>query len=302
MLVVAVVDAKLLLLEISVQVLNADLVERADDGTLEQAPDVLDSVGVYVTDNPFLCGVVDVFVPRIVVSDSHVGAEFVGVERFGFVFGDRPDESVNRFLTDVGDSAKSDLTAPLQSASNPNTLDASGDTHRLAPVSPMTLARIQHRFVQLDHAEQRGARVQRFHRFADSVAEVPRGFVSRSDGAADLVGTHGLLAFDHEVDSGEPLPEREFRVVEDRSRSNREAIAASVAIELVAGRDFGNRSRLTARADRAVGPAEFHEVIAANLFRTEPMNNVNEADFLSLIEPFVLPDVCLIDFSRGNHV
>ena len=65
MLVIAVVNPELLLAEITVQVLHGDLVERADDGALEQAPDVLDAVRVDVADDPLLRGVADALVSRV---------------------------------------------------------------------------------------------------------------------------------------------------------------------------------------------------------------------------------------------
>ena len=57
--VVSVVEPPLQLFEVAVKMLRADLVESPDNGTLEQAPYALDAVGVNVSDNPFLDGVID---------------------------------------------------------------------------------------------------------------------------------------------------------------------------------------------------------------------------------------------------
>ena len=54
-LVVSVVEPPLQFFKVAVQMLGADLVERAHNGPLEQAPDALDAVGVNVSDDPVLC-------------------------------------------------------------------------------------------------------------------------------------------------------------------------------------------------------------------------------------------------------
>lgn len=64
-LVVAVVDAELLLLDIGVEVLNADFVERTDDGAPEQAPYVLDTVSTNVTNEPLFVAVANAFVANV---------------------------------------------------------------------------------------------------------------------------------------------------------------------------------------------------------------------------------------------
>ena len=99
--------------------LRADLVERAHDGSLKQAPDALDAVGVNVSDDPLLRRVIDRPVDRVVVFDSDVGAELVGVDGLGLVPDVALDEPVERLLADVGDAFESDLAVPLDRTGNP---------------------------------------------------------------------------------------------------------------------------------------------------------------------------------------
>ena len=63
--------------------LLADLMKRSDNGPLEQRPHALDPVGVNVADNPFLFGVVDGFMAGVMILDSKVRLQFVGVDGFG---------------------------------------------------------------------------------------------------------------------------------------------------------------------------------------------------------------------------
>ena len=65
--------------------LHADLVKRADERPLKQAPHILDAVGVDIAAYPFVVAVVDRLVPGIVVRDADVGAEGIGVDGLGFI-------------------------------------------------------------------------------------------------------------------------------------------------------------------------------------------------------------------------
>ena len=274
--------------------LNANLVERADDRALEETPNAFDTVGVNVTNYPFKVSMADAFVSRVVVSDAEIGTQFVGIERFGFVLGDRGDEGMNRGFLDIGDASESDLPAALQRTSNVDALVTRDAATTALPVFGIAPVGNQHRFVEFDDSKESGASVQRLHRFADTMAEIPRGFVSGAERSLHLVGAHGFLALDHEIDSGKPLPERKLGVVEDRSRRDREAVAASVTVELIPSRDLRHGIGLTPRTDRATGPAEFEQVVAANFFGAEAVHNVNKTDRLLPIELFVFPNVGLI--------
>ena len=85
--VVSVVVPPLKLFKVAVHVLAAHLVKRAYNGPFEQRPHAFDVVGVNVADHPFLFGVVDGFVARVIVRNAKVGLEIVGVDRFGLVLG-----------------------------------------------------------------------------------------------------------------------------------------------------------------------------------------------------------------------
>ena len=66
--VFAVVVPPLQFLQVAVQVLDAHLVEGADNGPLEQAPYALDRVGVNLTHNPLFLGVFDRLVAGVVIA------------------------------------------------------------------------------------------------------------------------------------------------------------------------------------------------------------------------------------------
>ncbi len=274
--------------------LHANLVERADQGSLEQAPDVLDPVGVDVTADPLVVAVVDALVSRIVVGNADVGAEFIGVDSFGFVLDVFPNELVQRALLHIGNALEPDLPVALQCPGNPYTLFGPGPAVATA-LLPMPLPSPNHRFVHFDDAEEGGLEIVGAHRLADTVAEMPRGLVGHAEGALQLVGADPLLALAHEIDRGEPFPERQLGVVEDRSRRDGKAIVAIQAMKLVTSRDFGDVAGAAASTTHAVGPAEMFKVVPADFLGVEPMNDVDQARGLGSIELFVLADVGLVN-------
>lgn len=296
-----VVDPKFLLLEIGVEMLHADLVERTNDGALEQAPDVLNAVGVDVAYGPLSGGVVDRLVLGVGVRNAHVGAEFIGIERLGFVLGDGLHKGVNGFLADVGDVTEPNLAPTLKRTSDPDPLTG-GNTHRLPPMPTKAFAGGQHRLVQFDDAEQGRAGVKGLHRFPDAVAEMPRGLVGGAKGPTELVRAHGLLALDHEVRASEPLPQRKLGVVEDGARGDGEAAPAVVAVELVPGGDAGDGHRRALGADRvAVEPAELFQVVPAHVIGVEAVNHVDQVRGLLPVLVLELTNVGLVDGVRSGH-
>ena len=88
--------------------LPTDLVERAHDGTLEQAPHAFNAVRVHVTDHPFVHGVVDGLVHCVFVTDAAIGQKLVSVDSLRFVLYGALDEVVERGLAGVLDMLKSD--------------------------------------------------------------------------------------------------------------------------------------------------------------------------------------------------
>ena len=72
--------------------LHADVVKGTHDRTLEETPYTLDGVRVNVSTDPFPL-VADDLVAGILVTNSDVGAEVVGVDRGGLVLDVLTDES-----------------------------------------------------------------------------------------------------------------------------------------------------------------------------------------------------------------
>ena len=141
--VVAVVVSPFQLFQVAVDMLDGDLMERAHQGTLEQCPHALDGISVHVAHDPLIDGVVDAL---MLVSQSQVRCQFVGVDGVRFVADDCADECVERGAPDVGELLQADRALSLDSASNPDLVAAIA-----APRSALLAA--YQRFVHFDHAQ-----------------------------------------------------------------------------------------------------------------------------------------------------
>jgi len=110
-----------------------------------------------------------------------------------------------------------------------------------------------------------------FHCGPDSVAEIPSGFVTDSQGALQLIRRHPLAALTEQVRAQIPLPQRQVRIVEDRASHDRELIVAGIAVVLKA---VGDLSCATAArgAGRAIGPAQMFKRLSAGVIVAELVN------------------------------
>ena len=209
---------------------------------------------------------------RVVISDPEVGLQLVGVDGLGVGSCIPGDEGVERGPLDVRDGLDAHLAATLDGSGYPRLADAVPGTDA-APLAA------DQRLIHLDHTKQgRPSRDVAPHGRPDTMAQVPRGLVGDADRPLDLVRADALLRFADQVDGHEPLPEREVRVVEDRSRGDAEAVAAPVAVELVAGADLGNGHVAAARASDLTRPAQLFEVFPASLFIAELLDQRNQID------------------------
>ena len=123
---------------------------------------------------------------------------------------------------------------------------------------------IQHRFLRF------------FHRCADAMAEIPRGFVAHANGALDLIRAHALARFHQKHDSSEPAIQRQMGIVKDCARCYRELIITILAIEkFFRGIQRNDFVRLAARALRAIRPAQAHQQFAALFIGSKQILNIN---------------------------
>jgi hypothetical protein len=112
----AIVIPKLELRNVKWQIFGTNLVERADDTALEDAPETFNGLGVHRTDHVLAFGMVNGGVREIPVqspvADPLIGAEQTNLVRNGFV-----DEALKGSGPDVRDNPRNDVALALDSAS-----------------------------------------------------------------------------------------------------------------------------------------------------------------------------------------
>ena len=237
--------------------LLADLMKRPDNGSLEERPDALNAIGVDVPNYPFLGGVVDCLMAGVMILDSKVKLQFVGVDRFSLVFDGAVDEVVQGVAANVRDSLKTNLSAALDRASHPSFVFAG------TPACTLRLP-TNKRFVNFYDAEQRGSvKAVIPHRGADAMTEIPSSTVGHSKRPLKLKGRHAFLGLAHEVDRRKPLSQRKVGIVHDSSCRHAELIAATEAIPLRASLDPAHVHVSTTDAGHAVRPSNGFQMLSA---------------------------------------
>ncbi len=196
----------------------AEFMVSACNRTLQEAPDVLNGVGVGVLYNVFAPVVRDGLMLSVMVPDALIGRPVVGVDGISLGVGVLFDKVVKGLAVKTVDDLEPCLAA---------TLDDSND-YALVPfvAAADTLPSTTYpSFVNLNLATQFGG-VGFGHGVADAMAEVPSRFVRDSDGALDLIGRDTLFGLKHQIDGDEPLGKRKVAIVEDGASRHRELVAA----------------------------------------------------------------------------
>ena len=251
--------------------LHANLVISADDAAFEEAPNALDAVRVNIPANPLFFRMIDALMASIRVANSFVSRKLVSVDRLRLRICVVCDELVKRGLVSVGDDLKANLAFALHGSYRDGLVSPIATAHAASLPTDVGL-------VHFHNAAQKLA-VGVPHGSADAVAQVPSGLIGDVQGALHLESADTLLALRHEIDSEEPLGERQMRVVEDCAGRNRKMVVAPVAVKLLAGRDFRDERTTATRAANASGPAERGKPFAALVVIAVLLDQLHQVDF-----------------------
>ena len=255
--VVAVVVSPFEFFKVTVHMLDAHLVEGSDKGLLEQGPHALDAVGVNVSDHPFFLGMVNRFMAGVMILDTDIGLQLVRIDRLGLVLHCALDEVMKGLAPNVRNALNAELPAALDGSSDP----------LLVPLISVPLALLlaaDQGFIHLDNAHQRRTfKGVISHRLTNAVAKVPSRPVGGSEGFLQLVCRYPFLRYAHEVDRHEPFAEGKAGIVHDGSTRHGKLISATVALVLIALRNFADAHIAAPSTGNAIGPANFLNGIAA---------------------------------------
>src|ERR1700730_7736536 len=246
------IESKAHLFEIGRKVFCTDMVPSSHDSALKKRKCIFNSIGMNVANYIDFLAVIDGLVLVLVdarmyhlfgVADPIIGNDPVHIdadavlevfgERFGFGILDvieseiapaLPDANYNFFLGSMGSASTTSHAADI------------GFIHLHGA--------IQHLFINFNH------------RCADSMAEVPRGFVTDANGPLNLAGRHSLFGLAQQQGSHKPLCQRQMGVIKDRASRHGELVVTVFAVEQFLVSLQLNSSLLAARAFDANGPAE----------------------------------------------
>lgn len=235
--------------------LHADVVIRADDRPLEQAPDALDAVRMNVSAHPFLYAVIDALVLRVLIGNTEIGGKLIGVDGFRVGSGVFGNEFVKHFLAGMLDDLKANLAPALHGSDGDSLVPLVSVAHTACLATNVG-------FVNLYNAPQKRT-IGVPQRRTDAMAQMPSGLVGDAQRPLNLQGAHAFLALRHQVDGEEPFRQGQMGIVKDRAGRNRELIAAAIAVVLVAIKHGRDAFAFAARALDTFRPAKLSKTLAA---------------------------------------
>lgn len=286
--VVPVVVTELKLRDVQRHIFLADLVERANDATFENAPEAFDRVGV---DDPR-----DVFA-------GSVAHDLVLVQFLHVLVADPfvSDDEAHLVGHGVHNEARQHFGANGVDHTRNNVALARDGTHdrRLARAEPTTAGAAalvlvpilgfaaDERLVDLDNPAEL-VEILFDERSADAMAHIPSRFVrAEAHVAMDLASADALLAGQHKMDDAKPLTKVDVRIFEDCSGDVGKAIAAGAAIgafpfELHRLERVGARSATT-RASDAIRPTARDQIRIAGILIRERCFELSDGHLRNLL-------------------
>jgi len=226
--IVPVVVPPFQFIQVGVQMLLADLMIGTHNRPLEQTPDAFNGVCMHLAAYPFLLGMVDGQMLRIMIANALVRYPFVRHDLFGVSGCELLNEALKLLSGRVRNNAHPHVTATLNNASN------NGFIGKIVPApAPTDFLPTNEGFIDFDGSIEK-FRTGFRHSRTDTMAEIPRGLIGHANSSLDLIRRYAFLRFRHHVDRQKPLPERQMAVMEDRACRHGEMVVAGLAIILIA--------------------------------------------------------------------
>jgi hypothetical protein len=284
----AIVIAELEFRDVQREVFGADLVERADNAPLEDRPEAFNGLSVDGAANILPGGMVNCLMREISV-EVLVTNPFVGAEQAHLVGNDFANELFECRGANVADNAGDDITFALDSASHNGFAGAARPAFAASALIFMPVLGLpaDEGFVHFDNAHEL-AEFLVSQPGADARAHIPSRFEgAEPECSMDLTGGNALFAGEHQVDDPEPIPERDFCVLEDRSGDMGKAIGGALFRALVALPAVSHRAVFAdlgsaAWACNPIRPAVTDQIGAARIFVRKGLLPLGEGHLVDL--------------------
>lgn len=266
------IEAESHFVQIGREMLCRDSMPCSDDAALKERERGFDSVGMNVSVN------IDfrlVFDGLVLIGEggaperSRISIEFIGHDEVNIFAHGLADILRQRPGFNVLRVEESKIAAALSNAYNDLFFRVSESRLAVAFLASTNIG-----FVYFDRAVHHGT-LNFFHGRSDAMAEIPRGLVTDSECAFDLIRRHALACFTEKQGSEKPLLQREMRVVEDCARRHTELIVARFAVKELLRRCEFNYCAVAAETFNSIRPAEAHKQFAAFVVGIEQVYNVN---------------------------
>ena len=272
----ATIEPKGHFIQVSCEMLCADLVPRSDDAAFQERERRFNGVR---------CDALAVVVPGVFLGRvinglmiepdrcAAVGSQFIGddyVHIGADIFFDVLRESARLRIFGM---EKSQIAIALPDANN-NLLRGLGSFGAAsAHLSPNI------GFIHFDGTVKHGL-VYFFHSSTNPVAEIPRRlvrtFVLAPEGTLELAGAHALLGFHQQKHCGEPYRQGQVGIVEHGASKYGEVVLALGTVELLVGLDPRDFLPAATWADDAFGPAQLDQNFPAFIIGIEQALHVKE--------------------------
>src|SRR5680860_3594 len=198
--------------------LCADLMVGAGNSTLEKAPDVLNAVRMGIPTYVLLNAVVNRLMACVVICKAVIRSPVIGIDNFSIRRDMLLNEGIQRFTVTAFYNLKANLTAAFYNAN---------DDGFIAFVATPFAFNFSANPSLINFNATSKRRLRNFaHGGADSMAEIPCCFVRHAERALNLISRYAFPGFRHHVNGQKPFPQRKMTIMEDRTGSYRELIAA----------------------------------------------------------------------------
>src|SRR5260370_8362609 len=144
---------------------DAHLMIRANNRAFQETPHAFNSVSVNVTDNPFLCGVINPTMFGIGVLNAPISGHFVSVDRFGVWRGIVMNKFVQRRFVSVRNNLQSDFAPTLNGSNGDGLISFVATAHTMSLSADIS-------FIHFNDTAQKIA-VNLAHGRTDTVAQIP---------------------------------------------------------------------------------------------------------------------------------
>jgi hypothetical protein len=220
--VLSVIVAKRELVQVERQILSADVVVRAQNASLQEAPEIINVAGVNVSPNIFVSAVTDRLVPIAASFEPVVTLELIRCDEIDFVAYGLLDKATQSSCINLFDHPADDVSFTADCADDRCFSRPTGYMLFFAPVAILVFpAKIG--FIDFDNPHQ-FLEFFVLHSRPQSVAHIPSCWIRPANLPLNLKCANALFAIEHLPENFKPSFQGHVRVLEDRAYCDREAV------------------------------------------------------------------------------